>query len=84
MIRKSVLFVALAATLAAGSAFASTKVSGAVTQVDAPNGYVWLEGVRYDVGRDFATGLTAGNQIELVTITNGTAQDVVHASIAGF
>lgn len=84
MIRKTALFAALAVTLAAGSAFASTKVTGAVTQIDEPNGYVWVEGVRYDVGTDFATGLTVGNQVNLVTITNGTAQDVVHASVAGF
>jgi hypothetical protein len=84
MIRKSILFIALASTLAAGSAFASTKVEGNVTQVDAPNGYVWLEGVRYDVGQDFASGVTTGNKIELVTIQNGTANDVVHAAHAGF
>ncbi|NBZ88141.1 hypothetical protein [Stagnihabitans tardus] len=84
MIRKSILFVALAASLASGAAFAANKVSGSVTQIDGPNGYVWVEGVRYDVGTDFATGLTLGNQVELVTVQNGTAQDVVHASHAGF
>ncbi len=84
MIRKTILFVALATTLAAGGAFASTKVSGNVTQVDAPMGYVWLDGVRYDVGHDFAAGVTPGNAVELITVQNGTANDVVHASHAGF
>lgn len=84
MIRKSILFVALAASLASGAAFAANKVSGTVTQIDGPNGYVWLDGVKYDVGEDFADGLLPGNTVELVTVQNGTAQDVVHASHAGF
>lgn len=84
MIRKSILFVALASTLAAGSAFAADKVSGQVTQVDPANGYVWLEGVRYDVGEDFAAGVTPGNQVSLTTVQNGTDHEVIHAAVSGF
>lgn len=84
MIRKSILLAAAVATLAAGSAFAADKVSGRVTQVDTANGYVWLEGVKYDVGEEFAAGVTPGNTLNLVTVQNGTDQDVVHASHAGY
>ena len=84
MFRKTALFAAVAATLAATSAFAATQVSGAVTQVDRANGYVWLEGVKYDVGEHFAGGVTAGNVLNLVVVESGTDLDVVHASHAGF
>ena len=85
MIRKSILVTAVAATLAAGSAFAADKVTGSVTQIDQPNGYIWLDnGVKYDVGEDFATGITPGNAVNLIVVQNGTDLDVVHASHAGF
>ncbi|NBZ88140.1 hypothetical protein [Stagnihabitans tardus] len=84
MIRKSILFVALASTLAAGTAFAGTQVSGTVAKVDAAQGYVWLDnGVKYDVGTDFAHGVLPGNGVSLVVVQNGTGFDVVSAQPAG-
>ena len=84
MIRKNIMLVALATTLAAGSAFAATKIDGTVSKIDAPQGYIWLDnGTRYDVGTDFARGLTIGNGVSLLVTPNGTDVDVVSASPAG-
>ena len=82
--RKSILFVALATTLAAGSAFAGTEVSGTVSKVDASQGYAWLDnGTRYDVGQDLASTLLPGNGVNLVVVQNGTGFDVVSAQPSG-
>jgi hypothetical protein len=84
MIRKSILLVALATTLAAGSAFAGSLVTGTVSKIDAAQGYVWLDnGVRYDVGSDFAHGVLPGNTVSLVVTPNGSDFDVVSAQPAG-
>ena len=84
MIRKSILFTAVAATLAAGSAFAGDVVTGTVTQIDRAQGYVWLDnGVKYDVGEDFASGITTGNGVSLLTVQNGTGVEVISAQPAG-
>jgi hypothetical protein len=84
MIRKSILFVALATTLAAGSAFAGTQVTGTVSKVDTAQGYVWLDnGVKYDVGSEFAHGILPGNAVSLVVTPNGSDFDVVSAQPAG-
>ncbi len=84
MIRKSILFAAAIATVAAGSAFAGTQVTGTVSKIDAPQGYVWLDnGTRYDVGSDFAHTVLPGNAVSLIVVQNGTAQDVLSAAPAG-
>ena len=84
MFRKTALFAAVAVTLAATSAFAATKIDGTVSKIDAPQGYIWLDnGTRYDVGTDFARGLTVGNGVSLLVTPNGTDMDVVSASPAG-
>ena len=84
MFRKTALFATVAVTLAATSAFAGTKIDGTVSKIDAPQGYIWLDnGTRYDVGTDFARGLTVGNGVSLLVTPNGTDVDVVSASPAG-
>ena len=84
MIRKNMILVALATTLAAGSAFAGTQVTGTVAKVDTAQGYVWLDnGVRYDVGTEFAHGVLPGNGVSLVVTPTGTGFDVVSAQPAG-
>lgn len=82
--RKSILFVALATTLAAGSAFAGTQVTGTVSKVDTSLGYVWLDnGTRYDVGTEFAHGVLPGNGVSLIVVQNGTDFDVLSAQPSG-
>lgn len=80
MNRKSFLIAALTTSLAAGSAFAGTQVSGTVTQVDTAQGYVWLDnGTKYDVGTDLAHGLLPGNGVSLIVVPTGSDVEVISA-----
>ena len=67
MFRKTILLATLAATLAAGSAFAAQSVSGQVTRVDAANGDIWLDnGTKFDVGSSLAGTVLAGDKVSII------------------
>lgn len=81
MLRKSALFAALAVTLAAGSAFADTRVIGKVTRVDAVGGNIWLNnGQEFGVGTVVADGLLPGDKVSIVYTDYDGNVDVLSTS----
>lgn len=81
MLRKSALLAALAVTLAAGSAFAETSITGTVTRVDPAGGNVWLaNGMEFGVGRTVASGVLPGNKMAIIYTNYDNSIAVVSAS----